>query len=60
MKEFLGIEVPAEMKKVSWPNKQNVYSSTKAVVVSVLMISVYIALVDTVFNRLFEVILKVK
>ncbi|HBC75046.1 MAG TPA: preprotein translocase subunit SecE [Candidatus Wallbacteria bacterium] len=60
LKEFLGIEVPAELKKVSWPTKHGVYSSTKAVVVSVLMISVYIGLVDTVFNRLFEVILKVK
>ncbi len=60
LKEFLGLEVPAEMKKVSWPNKQSVYASTKAVVISVIMISIYIGVVDQVFNRLFEVILKVK
>jgi|GEM_PF-594004 len=60
MKEFLGIEVPSEMKKVSWPTKHGVYSSTKAVVVSVVMISIYIGVVDTFLNRLFETLLKVK
>ncbi len=58
LKEFLGIEVPSEMKKVSWPNKQSVYASTKAVVVSVVMISIYIGVVDHIFNRLFEHILR--
>jgi len=60
LKEFLGAEVPAEMKKVSWPNKQSVYSSTKAVIISVLMVSVYIAVLDLGLNRLFEIILRIK
>lgn len=59
-KEFLGVEVPAEMKKVSWPNRQSVFSSTKAVVVSVVLISLYIAVIDGALNKIFEVILKVK
>jgi len=60
LKEFLGVEVPAEMKKVSWPNRQSVYSSTKAVVTSVIMISLFIAVVDGALTKIFEVLLKVK
>ena len=60
LKEFLGAEVPNEMKKVSWPNKQSVYSSTKAVIVSVLLISIFIAVIDMGLTRVFEVILRVR
>jgi len=58
LKEFLGVEVPSEMKKVSWPTKDSVYSSTKAVIVSVLLVSFYIAVIDRIFSAAFQHLLK--
>ncbi|MEZ7892488.1 MAG: preprotein translocase subunit SecE [Candidatus Wallbacteria bacterium] len=57
-KEFISVEVPSEMKKVSWPTKDGVYSSTKAVIISVLLVSFYIAVIDRVFSAAFQYFLK--
>ena len=36
----------AELKKVTWPSKEEVASSTKVVLVSVLLIAVALGMVD--------------
>lgn len=45
-------EVNAELKKVTWPNRQELISSTIIVIVAVTLIAAYIGVVDAVFNRL--------
>jgi len=57
-KQFLTVDIPAELKKVSWPSKHVVYSSTKAVIVSTVVLSIYISFFDAVFKYLLEVTAK--
>jgi preprotein translocase subunit SecE len=57
-KQFLFNDVPAEMKKVSWPGKDTVYSSTKAVIISTVVLSLYISFFDAIFKYLLEVTAK--
>jgi preprotein translocase subunit SecE len=40
------LDVRSEMKKVSWPNRQEVVSTTFVVVVAVFFFGVYLGLVD--------------
>lgn len=54
-KQFLVTDVPSEMKKVSWPTKNTVYASTKAVIFSVAILSVYVSFFDALFKYLLEV-----
>ncbi|MBU2701602.1 preprotein translocase subunit SecE [Sporomusaceae bacterium BoRhaA] len=51
-------EVKAELKKVSWPNKQELISYTGVVFVSVIFIAALIWVVDSVFNEALRLILK--
>jgi preprotein translocase subunit SecE len=51
-------EVKAEMKKVLWPTRKELISSTGIVIASVVVISLFIALVDLVFSGLLEFVLK--
>lgn len=54
-KQFLLTDVPSEMKKVSWPTKTTVYASTRAVLVTVVLVSIYVSFFDAVFKYLLEV-----
>lgn len=49
-------EVNAELKKVTWPNRQELISSTIIVIVAVFIISVYIGIVDVIFSRLISLL----
>ena len=44
-------EVRAELKKVSWPNKNELVSYTGIVFVSVVSVAVLIWLIDTAFTK---------
>jgi len=57
-KQFLMVDVPAEVMKVSWPNKDAVYSSCKAVIVSTVVLALYISFFDAVFKYLLETVAK--
>ena len=56
-KKFLR-EVKAEMKKVSWPNKQELASNTGVVFVSVVLVAVVIWIVDTMLTELLRALIK--
>jgi preprotein translocase subunit SecE len=43
-------ESRAELKKVSWPSKEEVLTSTRVVIISILIIAGVIALVDYVIK----------
>jgi len=56
-KEFY-IAVRSEMKKVSWPGRQEVISTTMVVIIAVLLFGAYLGAVDAVLgysvNRLLN------
>lgn len=47
-------EVRTEMKRVSWPNRAEVVSSTLLVLAVVLFFAVYVGLLDVIFIRLVK------
>ncbi|SHK00065.1 preprotein translocase subunit SecE [Propionispora hippei] len=48
-------EVKAELKKVSWPTKQELISYTGVVFVSVLVIAILIWGIDLVYAKLLKI-----
>ena len=44
----------AELKKVIWPTRDEVISSTKVVIVSVLIIAIALGLIDIVLYRVMN------
>ena len=51
-------EAFAELKKVSWPTRKEVWESTQVVVVSVLLISVFLGMIDILFGFLIKLVIK--
>jgi len=47
-------EVKGELKKVTWPTKNDLYKTTIAVIVSSLIFGVYLFLVDVFFSRVIN------
>lgn len=56
-KKFLR-EVKAELKKVSWPSKQELISNTGVVFVTVVVASALIWAVDAIFSQVLRFIIK--
>ena len=52
MKKIINFlkESRAELKKVNWPSKEEVLTSTRVVIISILIIAAVIALVDYVIK----------
>ena len=46
------VEVWAELKKSSWPTRQELVDSTIVVIVTVLILGIFDALADTIFLRI--------
>jgi len=44
-------DIRSEMKRVTWPNRDRVQSTTVVVIVSVFIFAAYFKIVDTVFQR---------
>ena len=51
-------EVSTEVKKVSWPTRQELQESTILVLLTVTLLMVLTALVDRVFSMLIELIVR--
>jgi preprotein translocase subunit SecE len=51
-------DVAAEFRRVNWPNRSEVASSTVVVLVVVFVLALYLGAVDVVFSRIVGVILK--
>ena len=51
--EFLK-EARAELGKVTWPTRKELYESTILVIVSVILITIFIGAVDFVFNQALQ------
>ena len=46
----------AELKKVTWPNREEVASSTKVVLISVILIAITLGIVDFLLFQGIELI----
>ncbi len=51
-------ETKVELKKVTWPTKQELIANTVVVLVAVVLCAVLIWVVDTIFSALFRLILQ--
>ncbi len=45
-------DVKAEIKKVTWPSKNEVYSTTVVVIIATIFIGIYLYLLDIFFSWL--------
>ena len=50
-------DVRAEMKRVTWPGKQEVYSTTVMVIITTFLFGFYFMICDQAFSRLVSYIL---
>lgn len=57
LKTFLG-EVKVELKKCTWPTRQELLGSTMVVVISVLILGVFVGLSDAVLMNLLRAVLR--
>jgi preprotein translocase subunit SecE len=57
LKTFLG-EVKIELKKCTWPARQELFGSTMVVVISVLILGVFVGLSDWVLTGLLRAVLR--
>lgn len=59
MKKFLQFirESRNELGKVSWPTRSEVWDSTKVVIVSVVIVSLFLGIIDIFFNRLIKMVI---
>ena len=57
LKTFLG-EVKAELKKCTWPTRQELLGSTMVVVVSVVILGVFVGLSDTTLMGILRAVLR--
>ncbi len=49
-RSYLG-DIRSEMKRVTWPNRERVQSTTLVVIVSVFIFAAYFKIVDTVLTK---------
>ena len=52
------VDVRGEMKKVSWPSRDEVFGTTVIVVASVFFFGLYLGLVDAVLAKGFQKVLE--
>ena len=50
------VDVIAEMKKTSWPNRDELVSSTMVIIVSAVILSVVVGVSDTVLSRILRLL----
>jgi len=48
------IDVKGELKKVTWPTKNDLYKTTIAVIVSSILFGVYLFAVDWIFSKVIQ------
>lgn len=51
-------EARAELKKVTWPNRKQLISSTIVVMITVIIVAIFLGVVDLVFSRIVAIILQ--
>jgi preprotein translocase subunit SecE len=49
-------ETRTELKKVTWPSRQDLIDSTRVVIIATLIMTVFIGLVDQVLSRIIKLV----
>ena len=55
IKAFL-IDTKNELKKVTWPTKEELKESTKVVIVGTLLLTVFTGIIDQILSRIVKLI----
>jgi len=55
IKIFLS-ETRTELKKVTWPTREELRESTKVVIISTFIITIFVGVVDQVLNRIIRIV----
>ena len=55
LKLFLS-ETRTELKKVTWPTREELKESTKVVIVSTFIVTIFVGVVDQVLNRIIRLV----
>ncbi|MFO7915724.1 MAG: preprotein translocase subunit SecE [Candidatus Krumholzibacteriales bacterium] len=50
-------EVKVEMKKVTWPTREELVESTKLVIVASIVVTVFIGVVDNILSAIIRLLL---
>ena len=60
MKKFVEYikQSASELKKVSWPSKEEVKSSTLIVIGTIIFVSLFLGLVDKVISKVIQMVIK--
>ena len=51
-------EVTVELKKVSWPTKNELIGSTSVVIISVAIMALYIGICDFIFSKVIHLVIR--
>ena len=51
-------EVKVELKKVSWPDRNELVGSTVIIIITVAMVAVFIGICDFIFSKLIHIIIR--
>lgn len=51
-------ETKVELKKVTWPTKQELIANTIVVIIAVVLCAALIWIIDSIFSMLFRIILQ--
>jgi preprotein translocase subunit SecE len=51
-------ESRAELAKITWPSRQELRGSTVVVIVSVILLTIFIGVVDQIFNYLLKILVR--
>jgi preprotein translocase subunit SecE len=46
----------SELKKVTWPSRQELRESTQVVIVSTLIVTVFVGVVDQILSRIIKLV----
>ena len=51
-------EARAELKKVSWPTREEVTNSTIVVIISVILVSIFLGIFDKIITEIVRLVIK--
>jgi preprotein translocase subunit SecE len=55
IKAYLS-DTRSELKKVTWPSRQELRESTQVVIVSTLIVTVFVGVVDQILSRIIKLV----
>jgi preprotein translocase subunit SecE len=55
LKTFLA-ETRVELRKVTWPTREELKESTKVVIVSTFLVTIFVGIVDQILSRIIRLV----